>query len=396
MGRKEGENMDHTYKIIPYTYWQVDEYEQWLTELARDGWEAIKVGSIWIKFRRIQPGERSYKIIFSKATTSNQDIKEEEWKEIKVAANFNLYMETKASGLENLGYNQEKEIEALEKLRQAIKAQSIMLGLCIGVMVIILASYMIEENFIYKLITGDFISFIAVLFMQIIPLIQHLAEYIGLKKLQTKIGNEGSHFNRLVDKKPRKSNAIRKTYTFTILFIVVGLLIFLLIGDYERQTIPIEDIDIPIIRLASLEEDPTLTRYSSDSFVSSDVDGYNYYEREWNPLTQVQYEAWENGKINSSHVEHNRPFLRQEVYKLRFKGLGDLFVKGLMQRYNFKGYNPIWQVALGESDTIYMNENSNRNGIELIIQNRDYVVYVSYIGNASTDKVIEQVRGIIE
>lgn len=388
--------MDYTYKIIPYAYWQVKEYEQWLMNQAKDGWEAINIGYIWARFKRIQPNERTYKIVFNKAITLNQDVTQEEWKKIRTSTNFFMYMSIGKSRLENLGYNQEEEQEEIEKIKSGSKAQSIMFGICFSFAVIILSAYMIETDFLYKLITGDLNSFINLLLMQVILFIQNLTEYVGLNKLQKQMGNKIVYEENIESKKPIKSNIIRIIYSFSLIGIFLVTLGLLLTGEYNNKTLPREEINLPIIRLASLEDNPTFKRYESEMFADAKVDLRNCYERKWNFLINTQYEAVENGEISDSNIEVDLPVLEQEVYKLRFKELGNLLVKAIIEKRDYRRDNPKWVITVGGIDTIYVSKNNNRNWLELIVQKDDYVIYVSYIGNASTDKVIEQIRKVIK
>ena len=388
--------MDYTYKIIPYAYWQVKEYEQWLMNQAKDGWEAISIGYIWARFKRIQPNERTYKIIFNKAITLNQDEAQEEWKKIRTSTNFYIYMSIGKSRLENLGYNQEEEQEEIEKLKSGSKAQSIMFGICFSFSVIILSAYMIETDFVYKLITGDLNSFLNIVFMQLILFIQNLTEYMGLNKLQKQMEAKIFYKERIECRKSIKGNIIRIIYAFSITSIFLVTLGLLLTGEYNSRTLPREDIHLSIIRLASLEEDATFKRYESEIFADAKVDLRNCYERKWNLLIGTQYEAIETGEIKNSNIEVDTPILEQKIYKLRFKALGDLLVRALIEKYDYRRDNPNWEVIVGEQDTVYISKNNNRSWLELIVQKDDYVVYVSYIGNASTDKVIEQARKMIK
>lgn len=53
--------------------------------------------------------------------------------------------------------------------------------------------------------------------------------------------------------------------------------------ERERYTLPLEDIQLPIVQLEGLESNPTLRRDPEDAR----YDFYNYYEKNWNPFAVV-------------------------------------------------------------------------------------------------------------
>ena len=80
---------------------------------------------------------------------------------------------------------------------------------------------------------------------------------------------------------------------------VVGLsaiIPFVQLIKMDTKTLPEASLDLPIVRLADVEENPALVR-GEPSYMSDNVDWGNRYTYDWSPLAPVQYETDEHGVV---------------------------------------------------------------------------------------------------
>jgi hypothetical protein len=68
---------------------------------------------------------------------------------------------------------------------------------------------------------------------------------------------------------------------------------FIQLVKSESKTLPEASPDLPIVRLADVEQNPALVRGES----TDNVDWGNRYTYYWSPLAPVQYEIDENGMV---------------------------------------------------------------------------------------------------
>ncbi len=88
----------------------------------------------------------------------------------------------------------------------------------------------------------------------------------------------------------------------------------------ETETLPIESSDLPIIRLAEIEQNHNLVR--EEHFVEEQLDMLNQYSNKWSPIAPLQYESSGNGIVpgqlwQDEDVTYS-PNLRTEIYRLNF------------------------------------------------------------------------------
>jgi len=107
----------------------------------------------------------------------------------------------------------------------------------------------------------------------------------------------------------------------------------------ETKTLPLTNTDLPIVRLADIEQSPNLIRESS-YYTRNNVDWGNRYSYDWSLLAPVQYESEESGIVSNEVWEDGSgeysPSMHTRVYKLRFPSMAENLISDLIKRYSLK------------------------------------------------------------
>ena len=107
----------------------------------------------------------------------------------------------------------------------------------------------------------------------------------------------------------------------------------------DTKTLPEASLDLPIVRLADVEQNPALVRGES-SYMSDNVDWGNRYTYYWSPLAPVQYETDENGVVPGKMWEDGSgeysPSIHTRVYQLSVPAMADNLISDLIKRYKYE------------------------------------------------------------
>lgn len=385
--------MEYTYKIIPYMYWQTTELEKWLSDLALEGLEVVSIGKTWAKLKRIQPKRMLYKIIFNEESINKDSKVLDEWKEINTSTKYYLYVLEQKDPIIQLDYDINKEIQDIEKLLKGCKSEGIMICIILTVCAVLLICS-VGEGIIYNLITynsNTYILFSAIYLGQMIQAINEYRGIKGLERLKLNYKSDIKLTNKETYKKVHKINLIRM-YTFWGM-IALCLVLINGIDSEDKRYVPlsVEDLNIPIVRLASLESDKTFAREVSED--EDDVDWYNAYKEEKHLGICTQYVTRENAKVSNTSLKVDEPFINQTTYRLVFENMVKPFTKGLLKQ-NMRIQNKMKEVEEPRVDTLYIEERFN--GIQVIAGKGNLVMDLYYQGNSSNQQVIEEVINILE
>ncbi|WLR42403.1 DUF2812 domain-containing protein [Bacillus carboniphilus] len=70
-------------KFRSLNQWHVEEYESWLTDMAKQGWKLIKINSLWATFEQCEPETINYRIDIKENNSTYKDkielFKQEGW-----------------------------------------------------------------------------------------------------------------------------------------------------------------------------------------------------------------------------------------------------------------------------------------------------------------------------
>ena len=361
------------YKRVPFSNWQLAEYEKWLSDLAQEGLILEKVGFLWAKFKKGKPQHLTYRIDISNTTLSPQLKEQYGWEAIETVTRYSVYVSNKVN----------QDIELMENMKGTLsQLKSRNLGnkiyfggvsiLMLFTIFILLKMDLLDKgtpllNFLRNSGVGTF--FLLIIGQLLIGSIVFL-EYRGIKRL-IKVLEVDGHMDRKNIRIGIGDKLLNKMRW-------IGCIGFLIIAVYiegydQRMNLNEVSQPIPIVRLGQIEE------------MNVKLEGDNYYERSWHPLLLDYYEVEEEGTIEAGLVEEKRPYIYTEFYHLLFGNMKEYLIQEIKQDRGNEGIG-IEQVE--GLDEVHVLRNSG--AIEVIAVKGNKVIFMRYRGNEGKEKLIEE------
>lgn len=384
-------------KLRPNDYWRIGEHESWFTDMAAEGIHLKKMGSRFAKFVQGEPKKMRYRIdvSFSKKITSEQiDMYAESgWDYVTSYSYFHVFSspaELHAPELHTDPAEQSYTLKALdEKYAQTAWTVTILILLTFGMLASI---WFLDGTPTLMMVQGN------VLTQTILSIILGYSAY---NSLQAAISIRSLR-KKLADGKPIDHHApwkkrFRRNTAIALLFKVTAgstaAISFAQLSMMDTKTLPEGNIDLPIVRLADIEQNPDLIR-GEPSYVDDDVDWGNRISYDWSPLAPVQYETDENGEVIGEKWDDGSgrysPSIQTQVYQLSIAGLADNLLSDLVKRYRYEdSVEEFVQKKNPALDELIVYE---EEGIKKVFASKGKtVIYVWYHGKADVDSVIEAV-----
>jgi hypothetical protein len=384
-------------KLRPSDYWRIGEHESWFADMAEQGLQLKKMGKYFAKFAKGEPKKLRYRIdvSFSRKISSEQVemYSESGWDYVTSYSYFHVFSSPAglhAPELHTDPAEQSYTLKALdEKYAQTAWLVTIMILLTIGMLASI---WFLDGTPTLLMVQGS------VLIQTILTMILGYSAYnslqaaISIRVLRKKLA-EGKPIDHHAPWKKR----FRRNTAISLLFMVaagsIAVMSFTLLFIMDTKTLPEGNIDLPIVRLADVEQNPEMVR-AEPVYFDDDVDWGNRYSRNWSPLAPVQYEADESGVVPGKMWDDGSgeysPSIQTEVYKLTLPSLADNLISDLIKRHEFEENFDLYQEKTHPHlDQLIVYEENNLK--KVFAFQGDTVMYVWYSGKADVDAVIEAV-----
>ncbi|MCS0542838.1 hypothetical protein NXY55_22955, partial [Aeromonas veronii] len=190
----------------------------------------------------------------------------------------------------------------------------------------------------------------------------------------------------------------RITTVISFLFMVVSGLTavvpFTQLVKSDVKTLPVESPNLPIVRLADVEQNPALVRGESE-YMRDNVDWSNRISYNWSPFAPVQYETDENGVVPGETWKDGSgeysPSISTNFYQLSISAISDHLVYDLIDWYRHE--NAVEEYVKKQHpdfDLLIVHEDEEMK--EVFASKDKNVIYVRYHGYADIDSVIENIK----
>ncbi|SEN98107.1 Protein of unknown function [Mesobacillus persicus] len=384
------------YKLRPSDYWRIGEHESWFKDLAAQGLHLKKMGIHFAQFVKGEPKNMRYRIDVSiKKKISPEQIqlyKESGWEYVTRFQFFHVFSSPAELDAPELHTDPAEQAYTLKELDKKLTMNAVFIAVAMVAIIGMMFSIwfldgtptfvMIDGGIMQQTILSFFIGYLAYTSFQASRSIRALRK-------------------DLVEGKPINHHASwKKNYSFLFTFIVglSAIIPFVQLAKMETNTLPEGDIDLPIVRLADVEQNPELIR-GKPSYMSDNVDWGNRYSYDWSPLAPVQYETDETGVVPGEMWKDGSgeysPSLTTRVFQLRFQSMADSLVSDLIKRYGF----PFSQEDFVETkhpsfDQLIVHEEEHRK--DVIAAKGKAVIHVQYFGYADIDSVIKNIEEKME
>ncbi|MFS0575066.1 DUF2812 domain-containing protein [Sporosarcina sp. 179-K 3D1 HS] len=383
-------------KLRPSDYWRIGKHESWLADLAAQGLHLKKMGSNFARFEKGEPRQTRYRIDVSiEQKMSPEQIQlyaENGWEYVTKRGDFYVFSSPVERHAPELHTDPAEQAYTLKRLDQKLVMNAVLTVVATLLMIGMLSAIWLLDNApmlvlvegmaIQQTIVTIFVGYVAYTSLQAALSIRALRKTLV----------EGRPMDHQVPWQKR----YRLRSTLVLLFaIVIGLsaiLPFTQLVKGETNTLPETDSELPIVRLADIEQDARMVR--GEPYLIDQVDWSNRYTYHWGPLAPVQYETDENGvvpgKVWGDHSGDYSPSVHTRVFQLTAAAMADPLVSDLVERYQF-GNEQFIETEHPDLDRLLIHE--KKEAKELVASIGKTVMYVRYHGHAELTAVVEETVG---
>ncbi len=384
-------------KLRPSDYWRIGEHESWFQDMAAKGFHLKKMGLRFVHFVKGEPEKMRYRIDISlnKRITPEQIemYADSGWDYVTGHQYFQVYASPVERGAPELHTDPAEQSFTLKALGKKLVFNAVMVVVALLFTIGMLAAiWFLDGTPTFVLVDGLVIQQTLLFILFVYPSYISLQAAISIHALRKDL-IEGKSINHHAPwKKHFRLNSVI-TFLFTI---VAGLSAIVPIGQLIKSntaTLPEENLDLPIVRLADVEQNPALVRGEA-YYMGDDVDWSNRYTYNWSPLAPIKYESDEHGvvpgKMWGDGSGEYSPSIRTMVYQLRVPTLADNLIADLIKRYNYE-YSDDDFVETKHADLNLLIVHEEDDFKEVFASKGKAVIYVRYYGYADINPVIENI-----
>jgi len=382
-------------KRRPSDYWRIGEHESWFADMAAKGLHIEKMGLHFAHFIKDKPLKTRYRIDVSFNKNSIPEQKqmyaENGWDYVTSYGDFNVFSSPVERNSPELHTDPAEQSYTLKELDKRF-ARSAMLVVALVILMIgmISAVWFFNKTPIIALVDGSMVQQAILIIVELYVAYTSLQAAISIRILRKTL-SEGGAIDHNAPWKRRQWITMIVGIIFIILAILGSILPFVQIFMMETKTLPLTNTNLPIVRLADIEQNPNLVRESS-SHIQDNVDWANRYSYNWGLLAPVQYKSDENGIVPNKMWEDGSgkysPGIHTRVYKLRFPSMAKDLISDLIKRYSLEHRGGDFVEAKhADFDILIVHEVDGFK--EIFASKGKAVMYVRYYGNADLDLVIK-------
>lgn len=378
-------------KIMLVDIYAIGQNESWFSDMAKKGLHLKKFGRIFIYFEKGKAKKTKYRIDYLKEKPSEEQLDVYHncgWDFVANNGDFYIFSADDESITTELHTDPIEQGFTLSDLNKRLKLNLTIISVAMVLFFSMIFSiyFLNEEPFLY-LIEGQFIQQMLLVVVELYVFYSVIHNYVAIHNLKKCLlqGKEINHKENY-----RKARLI--SGILAGLFLPMALLtIFIPIIDIAKSkdnTLPEVNTNLPIIRLAEIEQNPNLMRKTG--YNGDNVDWANRVSCDWSLLAPLQYKIDENGTVNGEMWEDGSgeysPSITTQFYKLTFGSMAENLTLDLINRYVRRNNIEIKEVNTPEFDKMYIAENDIRKQIFAYLDNQ--VVHVTYFGKAKMEDII--------
>ncbi|MFP7298322.1 DUF2812 domain-containing protein [Neobacillus niacini] len=386
------------YKIRPSDYWRIGEHESWFTDMAARGLHLKKMGIQFVQFAKGEPKKMRYRIDVSlKKKISTEQIQlyaDSGWDYVTSYQSFHVFSSPDERNAPELHTDPAEQSYTLSELNQKLALNASIVAAAMILMIAMLSSiWLVEGTPVYVLVEGLAIQ------QTILTIFIGFTAYTSIQaaisiRLIRKNLIEGKPIDHHA---PWKKHHRRNSIIGLLITLVVGMsavLPFVQLIKADTKTLPESTPNLPIVRLADIEQNPAFVRGEPD-YMSDNVDWGNRYTYKWSPLAPGQYETDENGLIpgkmwGDGSGEYS-PSIHTRVYQLSIPEMADHLITDLIKRYRYESSEEDYVLTKHSYfDILIIHEEEAMK--EVFVSKGNVVMYVRYHGYGEIDSIIKNIE----
>ncbi|KAB2331265.1 DUF2812 domain-containing protein [Bacillus mesophilum] len=382
------------YKLRPSDNWRIGEHESWFADMAAQGLFLKKMGIPFAKFVKGEPKKMRYRIEVNSGDGITPEQKqmyaESGWEYVTSYNLFHVFSSPEELQASELHTDPAEQAFTLEALDNKFTFNTIIMITSMLVLIGLQAAIWIPEEtptlaFVEATTINQLILTIVLLYSTYVT----LQAAISIRKLRRNL-IEGKPIDHHAPWKKRFRNQHIIGLLYTIIAALAASVPFIQLVKTDTQTLPETSPDLPIVRLADIENSPDYIP-EEPTYFSDGVDWGNRYSFNWSPIAPLQYETSEHGLIPGEIQKYGEEYsssLDTEVYQLQFPSLAEDLISDLIKKNHFRANkNDFIRTEHPELDILITYEEFKT---KIVFAHKDNaVMYAAYYGNANTAVLIE-------
>lgn len=381
-------------KLRPSNYWRIGEHESWFSDMAKEGLHLRKVGSMFVHFIKEEPKETRYRIdaVHNKEITLEQQqmYVESGWSYVTRYGMFSVFSSPVELNAPELHTDPEEQAYTLKALDKKIASSALWAAISTLLLIgLIYFSIFFNSTPTLFLVEGETIQPLT-LFIIIYLAYSAIRAAVAIRSLRRKL-KEGKAIDHAAPWKRMRNVNLIVSNVLIVIAIITAIIPYIQIALRETAEMPMDSIDIPIVRLMDVEQNTQMGRYKP--YMQDDIDRGNSYTYKWSILAPIQYEAEEKGIVNEQEWRDGSgvysPSIHSQVYKIIFPSMSENLVDDLIERYVFGGNEKLLRLEHSGFDLLIVKEDDEKK--EIFAAKGKGVMYVRYYGYADMKSLIENV-----
>lgn len=380
-------------KFMPDDIWNLGRNESWFSDLAEEGLHLRRIGLAFAVFEKGEPTKTKYRIdVISPAPTEEQleIYKESGWQFVTNIKELHIFSSPEELNYPELHTDPVEQSYTLTALNRRLRSQVILLSVFMALFLgMMLSMFFLERTPTLAMMEAGGIQRPLLVFVELYVFYIVIRNFRALRNLKKSL-YEGKSINHREDwRKPHLINGSIGAFFIITSFLTVCIPVAE-IACSKTDTLPETQVDLPVIRLAEIEQNPFLERESGYS--SRDVDWGNRVSYDWSPLSPVKYEISEHGVVQNEMWDDNSgtysPSVETHYFKLLIPSMADSLIQDLMEWY-VDDYEP--DLTIQERNHAFFDKLViAQSGIrkEIFAYSGNEVIYVQYFGNAKAEDII--------
>lgn len=384
-----------TRRLLTGDLWRISEHESWFTHMAKEGLHLKKVGKLFAHFAKGEAKDTRYRIETSLNKTITAEQKEfymeSGWEYVTSYGLFSVFSSPAELNAPELHTDPAEQSYTLQHLDKKI-ALSAIYTVVISIFFLGMFSFLwsLEAGATLALIEGSITPYATGLVVFIGAVFTMIRATLSIRNLRKTL-SEGRPINHEAPWRKHRRITLAVSYTIIVIAAIGAVIPWMHLIMNKTETLPLASTDLPLVRLADIEQNTSLVREES----GRTIDILNRYSYDWSPFAPLQYESDEYGIVSDSLWKDGSgvysPSIHTQVYKLSFPTMSEGLITDLVNKYNWRYDERDFILQENEDfDTLLIRESDDKK--EVFAAKGKGVIYVRYHGYADMDTIIKSVN----
>ena len=381
-------------KLRPTDYWRIGEHESWFSDMSLQGLHLHKMGTNFAHFKKGEPKRIEYRIeVVKNKSISDEKIdmyEENGWDYVTSYNYFHVFASPVERNATELHTDPAEQAYTLQQLSKRLILNVIVGAVGFAFIIGMLGTTLfLDGTPVLRLVEGFILQQMIMIFIILYLVYLSIRAMLAIRTLRRNL-KEGKAINHHAP----WEKTLRKNTAFSIVFVTIALastaIPWIQIIKSETFSLPEGDSDLPLVRLANIEQNPMLVR--DEYYMRDGIDRGNRYSMNWSLFAPVQYESDEHGVIEDKvwldESDTYSPSINTEVYQLTFQAFAAPLVSDLIKWHSYGDETePYVEKNHLQFDQLIIHEEDEKK--ELFASKGKVVMFVRYYGYAEMESIIE-------